>query len=70
LGKVRISQLAPSYQHVVMVRCLFFNFAGPFDFGSLAQEMSFVVCYLHYFRQWLITSLLSALLPLQTFVYC
>jgi hypothetical protein len=42
---------------------LFFNFAVSFDFGccSLAQEMSFVGCYLPYFRQWLITSLLSAL---------
>jgi hypothetical protein len=36
---------------------LFFNFAGPFDFGccSLVQEMSFVVCYLPYFRQLITT---------------
>jgi hypothetical protein len=36
-----------------------------FDFGycSLAQEMSFVDCYLPYFRQQLITCLLWALLP-------
>jgi hypothetical protein len=38
-----------------------------FDFGCclLAQEMSFVDCYLPYFRQLLITRLLSALLPFQ-----
>jgi hypothetical protein len=38
-----------------------------FDFGcsSLAQEMIFVDCYLTYFRQWLITCLLLALLPFQ-----
>jgi hypothetical protein len=42
-----------------------------FDFGccSLAQEMSFVDCYLPYFRPQLITRLLLALLPLQMFVY-
>jgi hypothetical protein len=47
---------------------LFFNFATSFDFGccSLAQEMNFVDHYLPYFRQWLITSLLSARLPFQT----
>jgi hypothetical protein len=46
---------------------LFFNFAVSFDFGCclLAQEMSFVDCYLPYFRQQLITGLLSALLPFQ-----
>jgi hypothetical protein len=50
-----------------MIYCLFFNFAMPFDFGccSLAQEMSFVDCYLPYFRQWLITCPLTALLPFQ-----
>jgi hypothetical protein len=66
-----ICQPAPCYQHVVMVRCLFYNFAELFDFGccSLAQEMSFVDCYLLYFRQWLIPCLLSAFLPFQPFVY-
>jgi hypothetical protein len=51
----------------MMVCCLFFNFAEPFDFGccSLAQEMSFVVHYLPYFRQWLITGLLWAFLAFQ-----
>jgi hypothetical protein len=49
---------SPCCQHVVMVFCLFFNFVEPFDFGccSLAQEISFVVMFLPYFRQWLITS--------------
>jgi hypothetical protein len=48
-----------------------FNFAVSIDFGccSLAQEMNFVDCYLPYFRQQLITRLLSALLPFQLFVY-
>jgi hypothetical protein len=51
-----------------MVCCLFFNFTGLFDFGccSLAQEMTLVECYLPYFKQWLITFLLSASLPFQT----
>jgi hypothetical protein len=31
--------------------------------------MIFMVCYLPYFRQQLITRLLSALLPFQLFVY-
>jgi hypothetical protein len=45
---------------------LFFNFAALFDFGcrSLAQ-MSFVDCYLPYFRQQFITCPLLALLPFQ-----
>jgi hypothetical protein len=52
-----ICQLAPCCQLVVMICCLFFNFAVLFDFGCclLAQEMSFVVCYLPYFKQGLIT---------------
>jgi hypothetical protein len=62
-----IHQPCPCCQCVVMVHCLFFNFVEPFDFGcrSLAQEMSFVVCYLPCFRQWLITCLLSVYLPFQ-----
>jgi hypothetical protein len=42
-----------------------FNFVELFDFGccSLAQEMTFVVHYLPYFRQWLITHPVSVLLP-------
>jgi hypothetical protein len=50
-----------------MVCLLFFNFAVLFDFGccSLAQKMSFVDCYLLYFRQQVITSPLLALLPFQ-----
>jgi hypothetical protein len=53
-----IRQPALCCQSVVMVCCLFFNFAELFDFGccSLAQEMSFVVHYLPHFRQWLITA--------------
>jgi hypothetical protein len=60
----------PSASSLLSV-CLFFDFMEPFDFGcsSLAQEMSFVVCYLPYFRQWLITYPLLALLPFQPFVY-
>jgi hypothetical protein len=52
----------------MMVCWLFFNFAASLDFGccSLAQEMSFVDCYLPYFRQCLIICLLSALLPFQS----
>jgi hypothetical protein len=48
-----------------------FHFAEPFDFGccSLAQEISFVIHYLPYFKQWLITRPLSAFLPFQPFVY-
>jgi hypothetical protein len=40
----------------VFPQCLFFKFVGQFDFGcySLAQEMSFVICYLLCFRDWLI----------------
>jgi hypothetical protein len=54
-------------QHVVMVCWLFFNFAVSFDFGccSLAHEMSFVDCYLPYFRHRLITHPLLVLLPFQ-----
>jgi hypothetical protein len=42
-----------------------FQFCSAFNFGccSLAQEMHFVDHYLPYFRQWLITRLLLALLP-------
>jgi hypothetical protein len=45
-----------------------FNFAASFYFGCclLSQEMSFVDRYLPNFKQWLITCLLSALLPLQS----
>jgi hypothetical protein len=46
-----IHQLAPCCQHDVLVHCLFHNFSGC---CSLAQEMTFVVLYLPYFRQWLI----------------
>jgi hypothetical protein len=47
-------------QHVMLVCWLFLNFAVSFDFGfcSLIQ-MSFVDHYLPYFRQWLITCLLT-----------
>jgi hypothetical protein len=50
-----------------MVCCLLFNFAVSFDFGccSLAQEMRFVDCNLTYFRQRLVTNLLSVLLAFQ-----
>jgi hypothetical protein len=51
----------------MLVCWCFFNFAASFDFGccSLAQEMSFVDRCLPYFRQWLITHLLSRPLPFQ-----
>jgi hypothetical protein len=54
-----------------MVCWLFFNFTVLFDLGccSLAQEMSFLDRYLPYFRQWLITHPLVALLPFQLFIY-
>jgi hypothetical protein len=73
-GQLLICQPAPCCQQVVMV-CWFFNFALSFDFRccSLAEEMSFVDLYLPCFRQWLITHLLSALLPFQplfTESYC
>jgi hypothetical protein len=66
-GKVVICQPAPYCQCVVMVCWLFFNFVVLFDFQccSLAEEMSFVDCFLPYFRQQLITRPLSALLPFQ-----
>jgi hypothetical protein len=50
---------------------LFFNFARLFDFGYCpsAQGMTFVVCYLPYFMQSLITRPLLAFLPFQPFVY-
>jgi hypothetical protein len=70
LARSVICQPDPCCQHIVMVCWLFFNFAVLFDFGccSLAQEMSFVDRYLLYFRQWLTTCLVSALLPFQPFV--
>jgi hypothetical protein len=69
-GKFSDPSAVPCYQHVVMVWWFFFNFAVSFDFGcfSLAQEMSFVDCYLLYFRQRFITPLQSTLLPFQPFV--
>jgi hypothetical protein len=44
-----ICQQRPCCQHVVMVCCLFCNFAEPFDFGccSLAQDMSFQAVAYH-----------------------
>jgi hypothetical protein len=55
------SQLSACYVGLLIV----FHFSLLFDFGccSLAQEMSFVDCYLPYFRQWFITC------PLPAFVY-
>jgi hypothetical protein len=51
---------------------LFFNFLILFDFGcnSLVQQISFVDCYLPYFRQQLISCLLSAHLPFFTESSC
>jgi hypothetical protein len=56
-GRVSVLPEAPCCQRVVMVRCLFFNFAEQFDFGccSLALEMSFVIHCLPCLREWLIT---------------
>jgi hypothetical protein len=66
-GKVSDSLQVPCSQPIKMVCWLFFTFAVLFDFDccSLAQELSFVVCYLPYFRQGLITRLLWGLLPFQ-----
>jgi hypothetical protein len=66
-GKVR----DPSAGSLLSLCCdglLIVNFAVSFDLGccSLAQEMSFVDCYVPYFRQQLITHPLSALLPFQS----
>jgi hypothetical protein len=65
-GHCSVSSLPP-LSVCYMVHCLFFNFAGQFDFGcySLAQEITFVICYLPCFREWLITWLLSTFLPFQ-----
>jgi hypothetical protein len=56
-ARSEIHQPALCCQRIVVVCWLFFNFAVSFDFGccSLAQDMSFVDCYLPYFRQQLIT---------------
>jgi hypothetical protein len=64
-ARSEICQLALCCQCVMLVCWLFFNFATLSDFGccSLAQEMSFVVRYLPYFRQWITT----ARLPFQSF---
>jgi hypothetical protein len=63
-----INQPALCCQCVMLVCWLFFNFTTSFDFGccSLAREMSFANHYLPYFRLWLITCPLSALLPFQS----
>jgi hypothetical protein len=62
-------QRSVSQLSAVNALCWFavFQFAALFDFGhwSLAQEMSFVDHYLPYFRQWLITHPLLALLSFQ-----
>jgi hypothetical protein len=56
-GKISDPPPRPLCLRVVMIDCLFFNFAEPFGFGcsSLIQEMTFIDHYLPYFRQWLIT---------------
>jgi hypothetical protein len=55
-ARSEIPQLAFCCQCVMLVCWLFFNFGILSDFGccSVAQEMSFVDCYLLYFRQRLI----------------
>jgi hypothetical protein len=62
-----IHQPAPCCQCVVMVCCLFFNFAELFDFWVLLTGSGddFSVCYLPYFRQWLTIRLLLAFLPFE-----
>jgi hypothetical protein len=64
-GRVSVLSVLPCSQCVMMVHCLFFNFAGQFDFGccSLAQEMSSVIHYLPCFREWPITCQVLAFLP-------
>jgi hypothetical protein len=67
-ARSEIHQPAPCCSMLCWFADCRFNFAKLFDLGccSLAQEMSFVDCYLPYFRQWLITCLLSTLLPFQS----
>jgi hypothetical protein len=67
-ARSEICQPVSCCQHVMLVCCLFFNFAVLFDFGccSLAQKMSFVDCYWPCFKQQLITRLLLVLLPFQS----
>jgi hypothetical protein len=60
-----IHQLAPWCQHIVIVCSLCFNFAWPFDFGCCLLAKQPVDHYLPYFRQRLISCLLSALLTFQ-----
>jgi hypothetical protein len=66
-GKVSYPSAGPLLSVCCDVLLIFFNFAVSFDFGccSLDQEMSFVDHYQLYFRKWLITCLLSAVLPSQ-----
>jgi hypothetical protein len=60
-GRVSVLSALPHHycQCVMIVCCLFFNFAGQFDFGccSLAQGMISVIHYLPCFGEWLITHL-------------
>jgi hypothetical protein len=67
-ARSEIHQLTPFCHRVMMFWWLFFNFAVLFDFGccSLAHDMSFVGCYMSYFRQWLIIHLLFTLLSFQS----
>jgi hypothetical protein len=67
-GKVRDLSAGSLLSACYAVCWLFFNFAMLFNFGccSPAQKMTSVHHYLPYFRQWLITHLLSAHLPFQS----
>jgi hypothetical protein len=57
LSKVSNQSASPLLSACCDGLLIVFNFALLFDFGycSLAQEMSFVDCYLLYFRQWVNT---------------
>jgi hypothetical protein len=67
-GKVSDPSFGPLLSECCDGLLIIFQVAVSLDFGccSLAQEMSVVDHYLLYFRQQLITCLLSALLPFQT----
>jgi hypothetical protein len=66
-GKVSDLSACPLLSECCDGLLIVFQFHSAFDFGCclLAQEVSFVDCYLLYFRQWFITGPLSVLLTFQ-----
>jgi hypothetical protein len=60
-GKVSDPSASCCCQHIVIVHCLFFNAAEPFDSGCSGSELcSLLTSFLPYFRQLPITCLLAA----------